>query len=138
VILIGGAVMLAGSFLPFYTAPGFTVGTISVKSQSATAWSSGFFGIATVVVVCGVAMAAQIVLSNWTGVSVSPKPFGLRWDQVHLALGFQSAIMMLAFLARDRADLGLGIGFWMMLGAAIVLFVGAVMGAPRRPHLRST
>ena len=137
VILIGGALMLIGSFLPFYTAPGFTVGSVSVSAQSASAWSRGFFGIATVVVVCGVAMAGQIVLSTWSSVSIPLKPFGMRWDQVHLALGFQSAIMMLAFFLRDRADLELGIGFWMMLISAIALFVGAIMGVPRRPNLRS-
>jgi hypothetical protein len=46
--------------------------------------------------------------------------------------------MMLAFFLRDRADLELGIGFWMMLISAIALFVGAIMGVQRRPNLRST
>ena len=57
VILIAGALLLVGSFLAFYTVPGYTVGTIKVGSQSANAWSRGLFGIATVAVVCGVAMA---------------------------------------------------------------------------------
>ena len=93
VILVAGALLLIGSFLAFYTVPGYTVGTVRVGSQSVSAWSRGLFGIATVAVVCGVAMAAQIALSTWaTGVNLPQKPFGMRWDQVHLALGFQTAI----------------------------------------------
>jgi hypothetical protein len=139
VILVGGALMLIGSFLAFYKLPGFTVGTVQVGSQSFSAWSRGNFGIVTVIVLCGVAMAGQVALSTWaTGVNLPARPFGMRWDQVHLALGFQTAIMMLAFLARNRQGLDLGIGFWMMLLAAVVLFAGAIMRANRRPNLRAT
>jgi hypothetical protein len=139
VTLVGGALMLIGSFLAFYTLPGFTVGTVKVGSQSFSAWSRGNFGIVTVVVICGVAMAGQVALSTWaTGVNLPPRPLGMRWDQVHLALGFQTAIMMLAFLARNRQGLDLGIGFWMMLISAIVLFVGAIMRVNRRPNLRAS
>jgi hypothetical protein len=139
VILIAGALLLIGSFLAFYTLPGYSVGTVKVGSQSANAWSRGLFGIATVAVVCGVAMAAQIALSLWaTGVNLPPRPFGMRWDQVHLALGFQTAIMMLAFLAQNHGGLDLGIGFWMMLVSALVLFVAAIVRVNRRPNLRAS
>jgi len=139
VTLVAGALLLIGSFLAFYTVPGYTVGTIRVGSQSVSAWSRGLFGIATVAVVCGVAMAAQISLSTWaTGVHLPPKPFGMRWDQVHLALGFQTAIMMLAFLAQNHAGLDLGIGFWVMLASALALFIAAIARANRRPNLRAT
>lgn len=128
-IMVGGAVMLIGSFLAFYKAPG----------QSVTAWSSGLFGIATVVVLCGAAMGGQVALSIYaTGVSLPPKLFGLTWDQVHLALGFQAAIMMLAYLFLNHGIASFGIGFWMMLISAIALFAGAIMRANRHPHLRST
>jgi hypothetical protein len=136
-ILIGGTSMLIGSFLAFYTAPGYSIGSIHVGGQSVSAWSRGLFGIATVVVVCGVAMAGQIALSTWaTGVSLPPRPLGMKWDQIHLALGFQTAIMMLAFLAQDHAGLDLGIGFYVMLISAIALFAGAIMRVRRRPNLR--
>jgi hypothetical protein len=124
VILGAGGVMLLGSFLPFYTGFGASV----------SAWSSGLFGIATVVVFCGVAMAGQVALSTFgTSPRVPDKPFGLTWDQAHLALGFQAAIMMLAYLAQSRPFfLKYGIGFWLMLGSAIALFVGALMRLSRR------
>jgi hypothetical protein len=137
-ILIGGALMLTGSFLAFYKVPGYAVGTYKVHGQSFSAWSRGNFGIVTVVVVCGVAMAGQVAVSTWAGgVNLPPRPFGMRWDQVHLALGFQTAIMMLAFVARDDQGLDRGIGFWMMLIAAIALFAGAIVRVNRRPNLRA-
>ena len=54
VILAAGAVMLIGSFLNFYDFGSF--------SSSAWGGASGFgvFGIATVVVLCGVVMGAQV------------------------------------------------------------------------------
>jgi hypothetical protein len=118
VILGGGGVMLIGSFLAFYTGFG----------QSINAWSSGLFGIATVVVLCAVVMAAQVAVATFaSGVTLPDTLLGLSWDQVHLALGFQAAIMMIAFLVSSHEDASLGIGFWLMLLAGIALLVGAVM-----------
>jgi hypothetical protein len=126
VILAGGAVMLIGSFLSFY----------SYHSGSFSAWSSagdfGVFGIATVAVLCGVAMAGQIAIAEFAkGVTLPSDVLGLSWDQIHLALGFQAAIVMLAFLARDIAGASLGIGFWFMLLAGIALLAGALMRITR-------
>jgi hypothetical protein len=121
VILAGGVVMLIGSLLSFYTLSGF-------GSFSVTAWGSGVFGIGTVVVLCGVVMAAQVALTSFaSSVSIPEQVLGLTWDQLHLALGFQAALMMLAFLIRSKGPLSFGIGFWLMLLAAIALLVGGVM-----------
>ena len=122
-ILGAGAVMLLGSFLSFYTGLGASV----------TAWSRRLFGIATVAVFCGGVMAGQVALATFGSRPMSPRPFGLTWDQVHLVLGFQAAIMMLAFLAQDRpVFFDIGIGFWTMLGSAIGLLVGALLRLRRR------
>jgi len=122
VILAGGVVMLVGSFLNFYTYGPF----------SASAWSGaqgfGVFGIATIAVLCGVVMAAEVGLKAFApNVSLPDKLLGLSWDQLHLALGFQATIMMLAFLIRSKGPFGFGIGFWFMLLSAIALLVGAIM-----------
>ena len=139
VILAAGAVMLVGSFLAFYSYSGFGV------SRSFSAWSGangfGIFGIATVIVLCGVVMAAQVAVVTFaSGVSLPDKLLGLSWDQVHLALGFQATLMMLAFLIRSRGGASLGIGFWLMLLSAIALLVGAIMrvtGAGASPNAAS-
>jgi hypothetical protein len=53
--------------------------------------------------------------------------FGMTWGQVHLALGFQALVMMLAFLIQDIGTLEHGLGFWLMFIAAIGLFLGGIM-----------
>ena len=126
VILAAGAVMLIASFLSFYEL------SILGHSVSFTAWSGadgfGIFGVATVVVLCGVVMAAQVGVDAFAaGVDIPDKPLGLTWDQVHLALGFQATFMMIAFLIRSNGPLDFGIGFWLMLLSSIALFVGAIM-----------
>ena len=122
VILGAGVVMLIGSFLDFYSYAGFGF----------NAWSGaqgfGIFGIATVVVLCGIVMAGQVAVATFaSNVSLPDRVLGLTWDQIHLALGFQAALMMLAFLIRAKGGASFGIGFWFMLLAGIALLVGAVM-----------
>jgi hypothetical protein len=64
---------------------------------------------------------------------------GMTWAQVHLALGFQALVMMLAFLIQDVGEFEHGTGFWLMLGGAIGLFFGGIMrtrepgGSPPAP-----
>jgi hypothetical protein len=130
VILAGGAVMFIASFLPFY----------KLGSHSDTAWSSGEFLIATLPVLFGLAMAAHIGLVAFAKLNLPDRVLGLTWTQVHLALGFQAAVMMLCFLVRDpnygsgSGGIDRGVGLYLMLLAAIALLVGAVMrqreGAP--------
>jgi hypothetical protein len=136
VILAAGVVMLIGSFLTFYS---YSVHGFASYSASAWGGASGFgvFGIATVVVLCGVVMALQVGLEAFaSGVQVPDRLLGLTWDQLHLALGFQATLMMLAFLIRDKGPFSFGIGFWLMLLAGIALLAGAIMritGAGAKP-----
>jgi hypothetical protein len=136
VIMAGGAVMLIGSFLAFYSVSTPIFG--KTLHQSFNGWSSGLFGIVTIIVICGVAMAAQVGLTTFaTNVTLPEKPLGLTWDQVHLALGFQATLMMLAFLITSHGGASFGIGFWFMLLAAIALLAGAIMrvtGAGSTPN----
>lgn len=133
-ILGGGALMLIGSFLDFYKF------TIVGHTISASAWGGanglGVFGIATVIVLCGIVMGAQVAIETFaSGMTLPDRLLGLTWNQIHLALGFQAALMMLAFLIRSKSPFSFGIGFWLMVIAAIALLVGAIMrvtgaGAP--------
>ncbi|MGO9872379.1 MAG: hypothetical protein ACLPVY_01160 [Acidimicrobiia bacterium] len=126
VILAAGVVMLIGSFLSFYSFSGLG-GTASFNAWSG-AHGFGIFGIATVAVVCGVVMAAQVGITTFAnGMHVPDQVLGLSWDQIHLALGFQAALTMLAFLVRSKGTLSFGLGFWFMLLAGFALLVGAIM-----------
>jgi hypothetical protein len=130
VILVAGVVMVLASFLAFYkiSAGGF--------SKSYNAWDSGInlFGIATLPALLGAIMAVHVALTTFANVNLPDRIFSFTWDQIHIALGFQATIMMVMFLFRDKSILDFGIGFYLMLLAAIALLVGAVMrqreGAP--------
>ena len=124
VILAAGAVMLIASFLGFYK---IDLPAVLGGSRSYNAWSTGQFLIATLPALLGLAMAVQVGLVAFANVNLPESVLGLTWDQIHLALGFQTALMMLAFLIRSKPYSGFGIGFFLMLLAGIALLVGAIM-----------
>lgn len=122
VILAAGVVMLIGSFLDFYEVDGFG------GSFGFNAWDSdAFFPVTFIPVLCGVAMALHVALTTFAKVQLPERVLGMGWNQIHIALGFQAAIMMIAFLIHDKGPLDIAIGFWLMLLAGIALLVGAVM-----------
>jgi hypothetical protein len=128
VILASGAVMLVASFLDFW----------SKGSFGENAWSGDlFFPVTIIPVLCGVVMAVHVALTAFGSTNLPPRVAGFRWNQIHLALGFQAAIMMIAFLLQDRSialgfglgsvSVDLGAGYWLMLLSGLGLAVGAVM-----------
>lgn len=147
VILAAGVVMLIATFMAFYkyTLVGLDPdsGTL-VRSGtvSTNAWDRGKFLIATLPALLGMFMAVQVGLVAFGRIDMPNRLLGMTWDQVHLVLALQAAIMMAAFLVQARPSsalvtVDLGIGFWLMLAAAIALVVGALMriaASGRRPH----
>ena len=128
VILVAGAVMLIASFLAFNKL------SIGPFSRSYSAWSSHYFLIATIPALIGIVMAAQVALATFAPqVKLPDQVLGLTWTQIHLVLGFQATIMMLAFLIQDTSVLSKGIGLFLMLIAAIALLVGAVLRMQQTP-----
>ena len=131
VILVAGIVMLIASFMAFYRLP-FPGGSVSVN-----AWDHGLFMIATLPTLLGAFMALQVGLVAFGRIDMPNRVLGLTWDQAHLVLALQSALLMGAFLALDKAPYEFGAGFWLMLAAAIALVVGALMRiatSRRRPR----
>ena len=118
-ILIGGIVGFIASFLPFYSFHGFTV----------SAWNSSSYllGNATLPAIFGLIMALHVAGTSFGNVTLPPRVAGFTWNQIHLLLGLQATIMMVAWLARDKSVLSFGIGFVFMLLAAVALLVGAIM-----------
>ena len=138
VIVIAGAVMLIASFLAFnkINLPSFNEGSVHIGggSHSYSAWSSHFFLIATIPALLGIIMAAQVAVSAFvSGFKLPETVLGLTWNQIHLVLGFQATIMMLAFLIQSSSGLDKGIGLFLMLIAAIALLVGAVLRMQEKP-----
>jgi hypothetical protein len=131
VIVISGAVMLIASFLAFnkISVPSITAGGITIGggSHSYSAWSTHFFLIATIPALIGVVMAVQVAVATFAPqVKLPDAVLGFTWTQIHLVLGFQATIMMLAFLIQSTG-LDKGIGLFIMLIAAIGLLVGAIL-----------
>ena len=141
VILAAGVVILIGSFMAFYKVSVAGSGSVSVN-----AWDRGQFMIATLPALLGTFMALQVGLVAFGHIDMPNRLLGLTWDQVHLVLSLQAALLMLSFLARTRPsatfdtiriETTLGIGFWLMLVAAIGLVAGAFMriaATGRRPR----
>jgi hypothetical protein len=124
VILASGVVIFLASFLSFYKVSGFG------GSADWSAWKGSpvfLFGVATIPALLGLIMAVVVALQAFANVDLPDRVVGLTWDQVHVALGFQCAITMIAFLVRDKSVLDFGIGFFLMLIAAVGLLVGAIM-----------
>jgi hypothetical protein len=141
VILAAGVLILIGSFLAFYK-----VSVAGSGSASVNAWDRGQFMIATLPALLGSFMALQVGLVAFGHIDMPNRLLGLTWDQVHLVLSLQAALLMLSFLTRTRfsatfdtfrIETTLGVGFWLMLVAAIGLVVGAFMriaATGRRPR----
>jgi hypothetical protein len=111
VIMGAGGVMLIASFLDF-------VGKTS-------AWGSHLFPIATLIVIYGVIMAAQIALTKFASVQLPDRVADFTWEQIHLALSVFALLMSLGWLISGAPSKG--IGLWLILLASIALVVGAVM-----------
>lgn len=121
-ILGGGVVVLIGSFLNFYEISAFG------QSEGRSAWSGDlFFPVTIIPVLCGIAMALHVGLTTFASTELPERVLGMGWNQIHLALGAQATLMMLAFLIQDKGGLDIAIGFWLMLLGSIALVVGAVM-----------
>jgi hypothetical protein len=137
VILVAGLVMLIASFLAFnkYSRGSVTIGNVHIGGTiSYSAWSSHYFLIATIPALIGIVMAAQVAVAGFAPeVKLPDRVLGLSWTQIHLVLGFQATIMMLAFLIQDTGILDKGVGLFLMLLAAIALLVGAVLRMQERP-----
>ena len=114
VIMASGGVALLGSFLPFIDAGPF----------DASAWSDGLLPIATYVALFGVIQALAVALPRFARTKLPRDVAGFTLPQVHLVLGFFSALIMVGYLILNDAK---GIGFWLMFLAAAGLLVGAVL-----------
>ena len=60
-------------------------------------------------------MALHVVVSTFTSATLPRRILGLTWNQVHVVLGLQAAVMMLAFLVQERGIFQFGVGFYLML-----------------------
>jgi hypothetical protein len=106
-------------------------------SFSVNSWDRGLFMIATLPALLGMFMALQVGLRAFSNIDMPNRVLSLTWDQFHLAVSFQVTLLMVAFFVAAK-PLDFGIGFWVMLLAAIAMFVAAItriVASNRRPRL---
>jgi hypothetical protein len=120
-IMAGGAVALIGSFLHFYSYDtGFSSGGIS-------AWGSGLFPVATLMVIFAIVSAVLVALTKFANVRLPDPVMTFSWTQIYLALGFFAAVYAIAYLLVNKGGASFGIGFWLILVGCIASLVGAVL-----------
>jgi hypothetical protein len=154
VILAAALVMLVFSFLPFYTLDvGSGVRDAAEQAceglpddladecrdaigdvgggrgdQDFSAWNNdGLFPLTILPLFYGLIMAVQIALAKFANVRFPERLVGFTWPQVHIALGINAALIMLAYLVIEKEPLDFGIGFFFMLIGALALAVGAFL-----------
>jgi len=133
IIIVGAFVALLGSFLSFEKV---TFGGFSRSIGSS--WSDHFFIIATLPALLALAMGVLAAIESFAqNVALPSRVLGFTLDQVHLVLGFQATIMMLAWTIVDFLGFEKGIGLYLMLVGAIACLLGAIVrvvqAAPHRP-----
>jgi hypothetical protein len=111
-IMIAGAVMLVGSFISFYS------------GGHSSAWSTGFFPVATLLPLYGLIMGGEIALTKFAGVKLPDRVGSFTWEQLHLALAVFAALIAICFLIKKNP--GLGGGVIIELVAAAGLVYGAI------------
>jgi len=121
VTLVAGAVVIVGSLLGFYEYSAFGV------NVSMSAWSGDLFSPVTLIpVLCAILAIGHVAASLFTNMDLPEKVLGLGWNQIHVALGFQATVMMIAFLIQDKGLFDIATGFRLMLPGSVALLVGAV------------
>jgi hypothetical protein len=121
VVMAGAGVAFLFSFFPFYRGRA-DIGNIS-------AWGSGLFPVATLIVLFAVAAGVLVALVRFANVHYPPGGvLGLSVNQLLLVLTSFATILSLAFLILDKGPFyTLGFGFWLVFLGAIATLVGAVI-----------
>jgi len=126
-IMAAGVVALIFSFFDFYKVPSVSVRGFSGGGGGVSAWGSGLFPTATLMVIFVIIMAVQIAVARFSKANLPSPPLGFTWEQIHIVLGFFAALYAVAFLVVSKGGLDFGVGFWFILAACIAALVGAIL-----------
>jgi hypothetical protein len=123
VVMAGGAVCLVFSFLPFYH---LDDAEFFQADEDLTLWSEGILPIGTLIVIFAAFAAVLVLLTKFANTSITGL-FSFSYLQLLLASTFFSAILVLAFLIRDKDPYDFGFGFFLEFIGAVGAFVGAII-----------
>jgi hypothetical protein len=120
-VIAGAGAVLLFSFFPFFSG--------RAGADSVSAWGSGLFPLATLIVIFAVAAGALVALVRFANVQYPPGGFlSFGYHQLLLAFTFFATILAVAFLILDKGPFtNLGFGFWLVFLGSAASLVGAVI-----------
>ena len=140
VVMISGAAVLIGSFLPFISISEGELGP-GAPDFSWNAWSNALslFPVSVLVVLYAVVAAGQLALARFTESTLPDRVAGFSWPELRLLSGMLATLTMVGYFARSWPGGGVDreIGLYVVTLGAIGLLVGAVMERGQSGHSAS-
>lgn len=119
--IIGAAVVFLFSFLPWASASNRFI------SVSRSAWSSGFFPMATWAPIFAVIVGALVALQAFKVVEFPEKILDFTVDQIVLVLSGFTLLVTMSYLITDKGGASVGFGLILCLLGAIAMVAGYFM-----------
>src|SRR4051794_26152109 len=116
VMLIGGVITVVFSFFDFE----------GYSSFSESAWGSGFFPLATIPAILGLAMTVVCIM-ELVGTKLPAEVLTFNWRQIKFTWGVTAFAIMLAYLIVDKGPASLKFGGILMLLGTIAMAAGSTM-----------
>ncbi len=119
-IILAGGLALVASFLTFYT-------SFLPDGDAVSSWDPLLFPLATLIALFAIVAAALVALTRFAHVSPSRRRLGVSIDQIIAALCFNTAVLALAFLFARRGGSRFGVGYYLLLVAALASVAGGYL-----------
>lgn len=117
IFTVGGLVTILFSLFKF----------IGYRGFGNSAWGEGYFPLATIPAILGLAALVVGILDILGTVKLPPQVLTFNWNQIKFTWGVVAAVIMLGFLIIDKGAGSLKIGGIMMLLGSLAMAVGATM-----------
>lgn len=130
IIVPAALVLLIDSFLPWYKVS-FDLGVLGSGSVSRSGWQSPGAIWSILAVLCGLIMAAVIILQRFTTVQLPALPQGLTWARVHAGLAGLAVLFIIIKLIDHSSNLAFGFFLGIICVAALAAGAGLLFQAER-------
>ena len=123
-IVIGGALLLLGSFLPFYEID------FLGEALDWTAWSNAwsFLPLLPLAVLLGAGSVVAVALERMGRATLPARVLGRPTEQVQLVGAALVAVTMVVFVLRVPESASVAIGGWLCAAGSIAIVVGLALG----------
>ena len=129
VIVPAALVLLIDSFLPWYKYD--FGGVLGLGSVSRSGWQSPGAIWSILAVLCGVIMAAIIILQRFTTVKLPALPTGVTWARVHVGIAGLAVVCILLKIVDESSHMSFGFFIGIICVAALAAGAGLLFQAER-------